>query len=42
MNEVYKKYRENWKENVDRMSCEKIPKRDGNVIHMEESYCEDP
>lgn len=27
MNEVYKKCRENWKVNVDRMSCEKIPKK---------------
>jgi hypothetical protein len=27
VDEVYKKYRENSKENVDRMSCEKIPKK---------------
>jgi hypothetical protein len=27
VNGVYQKYRKNWKENVHRMSCEKIPKR---------------
>jgi hypothetical protein len=36
VNEVYKKYRENWRENVDRMRCEKIPKRKGTVIQVEE------
>jgi hypothetical protein len=32
-NEVDKKYRKNWKENVDRISCENIPKKKRRKCH---------